>query len=94
MVKKIILSHMTWVSVNSISHFGQMILKLHTKSTKRWVAFVSKMRQWASILLKIQMDTGSRFYRNVIRGCMLQVNLENLLKVYSLFVVYGVLDAI
>ena len=33
-------------------------------------------------------------FRNIKRGCMLQVNLENLLKVYSLFVVYGVLDAI
>ena len=46
---KVIHSHIIWVNANSTWHSRRRITRLRTRSTKRWAAFASKMKQWESI---------------------------------------------
>ena len=38
-----------WVNANSTWHSKRRITRLRTRSTKRWAAFASKMKQWEFI---------------------------------------------
>ena len=84
---KNIRSRTIWVNVNFIWHLRQMILILHTKSTKKWAVSVLKILKWVSILLRTRTAIGWKFCRD-IELYYKQKELRNTIS--QLFYVYAI----